>query len=312
MTWQDDLRHGGCGFLMGVADIVPGVSGGTMALIVGIYERLVAAISHVDSTFVSHILNRRIRAAVKYADLRFLVALGTGVLVGAGGLASVMKLLLSDHRTLTYAGFTGMILASSLIVSRRVAQWNAKRFCLMLVAAAAAWWLVNLTSLQNPPDSRLYLFFCGAIGVCATILPGISGAFILLLLSRYEPVVDAIRSFVHLDWSAELIVTLVVFSLGCLTGLLSFARILKRMLENHQDSTIAVMCGFMLGSLYRLWPFQRDLTPDVAEFKHKHLQPFLPESLTGEVWSVVFVAVLAATVVLSLDLFADRVGTSRK
>lgn len=293
---------------MGAADIVPGVSGGTMALIVGIYERLIAAISRIDREFIGHFLSRRFRAAFDHADLRFLIVLGFGILTGAGGLASVMKLLLSEHRGNTYAAFTGMILASSLIVSRRIPRWNAQRIGLLVLAACGAWWLVTLSALQNPPDSLLYLFFCGTIGICAMILPGISGAFILLLLSRYETVLDAIRSFVHLDLSLDVLTTLVVFSAGCLSGLLIFSRVLRRLLANHHDSTIAVLCGFMLGSLYRLWPFQRDLAPEVEDFKHKTLEHFLPADLTSEVWSATLIAVVAAALVLTLDVVASRVA----
>jgi putative membrane protein len=312
LTWRDDVRYCASGFLMGAADIVPGVSGGTMALIVGIYERLIAAISRIDRDCVGHLLARRFWAAFHHADLRFLIVLGCGILLGAGGLASMMKLLLNDHRSHTYAAFTGMILASSLIVSRRVSKWTAQRIALMLVAACGAWWLVTLSALQNPPDSLFYLFFCGMIGICAMILPGISGAFILLLLSRYEIVLNAIRSFVHLDWSVGVFTTLVVFSIGCLTGLLTFSRVLRRLLANHHDSTIAVLCGFMLGSLYRLWPFQRDLTPDIEDFKHKTLEHFLPNGLTSEVWAATFIAVIAAALVLTLDVVAGRAARLRQ
>ena len=227
-------------------------------------------------------------------------------MVGAGGLASVVRVLLTDYRTLTYAAFTGMILASSLIVSRQVTRWTMQRWGLLLAAAVSACYLVTLPALQNPPDSKLYLFACGMIGISAMILPGISGAFILLLLSRYETVVTAIKSFVHLEITVDLLVTLIVFALGCLTGLLAFSRVLRRLLDRHHDSTIAVLCGFMLGSLYRLWPFQRDLTPEVEDFKHKAFEYFLPDGLTGDVWAAVFIAFLAGTFVLSLDVVARR------
>lgn len=307
MTLRDDLKHCGCGFLMGATDVVPGISGGTMALIVGIYERLVSAISHIDRTFLQHVLARRFRRAAQHADLRFLVVLGCGILLGAGGLASVIKVLLTDHRTLTYAAFTGMILASSLLVARQVQLWSMKRAGLLLLAATGAWWLITLPSLQNPPDSMVYLFFCGMIGISAMILPGISGAFILLLLSRYETVLNAIRSFVHLELSAAVLTTLVVFSLGCLTGLLAFSRILKQLLRTHHDATIAVLCGLMLGSLYRLWPFQQDLTPNVMELKHKLFEHVWPSS-TGEIWPAAFTAVVAGGLVLTLDAVGRRIG----
>lgn len=312
LTLRDDVRHGAFGFLMGAADIVPGVSGGTMALIVGIYARLVTAISHIDRTFIQHLLARRFAAAIQHADLRFLVCLGIGVVVGAGGLASVMKVLLADYRTVTYAAFAGMILASTLLVARQISAWTAKRVVVLLLAALFAWWLVTLSALQNPPDSKVYLFVCGMVGICAMILPGISGAFILLLMSRYETVLNAIRSFVHLEITLDVLLTLVVFATGCLTGLLAFSRVLRRMLTNHHDATISVMCGFMLGSVYRLWPFQRDLTPEIEDLKHKTFEHFLPSELNGEVWTAVVAAVVAGIVVLSLDAAARQVGANRQ
>jgi putative membrane protein len=308
MTFRQDVKHCGCGFLMGAADVVPGVSGGTMALIVGIYQRLVTAISHLDSTFLQHVAGRRFREAAQHADLRFLMGLGFGVLLGAGGLASVMKMLLTHHLNLTYAGFTGMILASSLLVARQVKSWSTQRVGLLLLAIIGAWWLVTLPVLQNPPNSLAYLFFGGMIGICAMILPGISGAFILLLLSRYETVLSAIRSFVHLEFTTEVLTTLVVFALGCLTGLLGFSRVLRKLLARHHDSTISVLCGFMLGSLYRLWPFQRDLTPEL-EFKHKTFEYFVPSSLSADVWAAMLTAVAAAAAVLCLDVVAGRFGS---
>ena len=304
-AWTDDLKHAACGFLMGTADVVPGVSGGTVALIVGIYERLIAAVSRVDATFVRFLKSRQWAAAFRHADGRFLAAVGAGIVTGAGGLASVIKWLLSEHRSLTFAAFSGMILASSLIVSRRVASWTAGRIGLLLLAAATAWWIATLPALRNPPDSQAYLFFCGMLGISAMILPGISGAFILLLLNRYETVLTAIRSFVHLDITADVIITLAVFAAGCLSGLLMFSRFLERLLERRHDATVAVLCGFMLGSLYRLWPFQQDLTPEITDLQEKQFQHVLPDALTGDVWAGMLTTAAAAVAVLLLDRAAQ-------
>ncbi len=312
LTLSDDVRHGAFGFLMGAADIVPGVSGGTMALIVGIYARLITAISRIDRRFLQLVFSGQIAAAIRHADLRFLITLGCGIVLGAGGLASVMKILLTDHRTLTFAAFAGMILASSLLVARRIGAWSPLRVITLIAAAGFAWWLVTLPALQNPPDSKLYLFVCGMIGICAMILPGISGAFILLLMSRYETIVSAIRSFVHLELTADVLLTLIVFALGCATGLLTFSRVLKKLLVTHHDATIAAMCGFMLGSVYRLWPFQRDLTPDVEDLKHKVFEHFIPTEVNGVVWSAVAAAVVAGILVLSLDAAARQIADNRQ
>ncbi len=297
---------------MGAADIVPGVSGGTVALIVGIYERLVRAISHFDRQFLQHLADGQVRKAARHTDLRFLVALGCGVLLGAGGLATVIEVLLTDKRTLTYAAFTGMILASSLLVAAQVNSWPVQRLGLLILATVLAWWLTTLSVVQNPPDSLVYLFFCGMVGICAMILPGISGAFILLLLSRYETILTNIRSFVHMELNAQVLTTLVVFSVGCGTGLLVFSRLLQKLLALHRDPTIAVLCGLMLGSLYRLWPFQRDLTPTVADLKHKTFEHFMPSVFSSEVWLVIFASVLACALVLTLDAVARRLRVHQR
>ena len=305
LSLRDNVKHCGCGFLMGAADIVPGVSGGTMALIVGVYERLVTAISHFDGRFLQLLASRDVREAARHIDLQFLAGLGCGVLLGAGSLATVIEVLLTDQRTLTYAAFTGMILASSLLVAGQVKSWSLQRIGRLLLAAIAACWLMTLPFVQNPPDSLVYLFFCGMVGICAMILPGISGAFILLMLSRYKTVLEAIRSFVHMEINTGVLVTLVVFALGCGTGLLAFSRVLRKLLTAHRESTIAVLCGLMLGSLYRLWPFQRDLTPD-KDLKHKAFEHFMPTSFSAEVWSAAFAAILAGALVLSLDAVARK------
>jgi len=301
-----DLKHCSCGFLMGTADIVPGVSGGTMALIVGVYERLITAISRTDIRFVRHLMAGQFRDAAERIDLRFLSALGCGILVGAGGLASVMKSLLTDHRTMTYAAFSGMILASSLLVARRVRVWNQMQVGLMLLAGVFACWLVTRPALQNPPDSHWYLFLCGVIGITAMILPGISGAFILLLLSRYDTMLTAIHSVVHGEITGDVLGTIAIFAAGCACGLVSFSRVLRRLLSGWHDSTIAVLCGFMLGSLYRIWPFQKDLTPDVEDVKHKIFEHFLPQGFSGEVWAAVILGVMSGGIVLALDGLVGR------
>lgn len=295
-----DIRTIGCGFLMGAADVVPGVSGGTVALILGIYERLINAISNCNRTFVSLLLSRRWTAAAHHLDLRFVLALGIGIATGIGGLATLMKYLLTEHRSLTFAAFSGMILASSWIVARRIRSFGPHHLGLILLGALIALRLVSLTALQNPPDSLWYLFFCGMIGITAMILPGISGAFILLLLGRYDYILACIRSTVHGDITLPTLMSLTVFAVGCITGLLSFSRILHWLLAEYEDATMAVLCGFMLGSLYKLWPFQRETSISATDLKHRTYANYLPESLS-DAYLVILVFVVSSALVLALD-----------
>lgn len=300
-----DFRIGGCGFLMGAADIVPGVSGGTMALILGIYERLVTAISHCNSTFIKLLLSRQWKAAADHIDLRFVVALGCGIVCGIGGLASLMNYLLTQHMSLTFAVFTGMILASSVLVAKRVTQWDIQHIGTLLLGIIIALRLVTLTALQNPPDSLWYMFFCGMIGITAMILPGISGAFILLLLSRYHYITESIKGILHGEISVAVILSLTVFAFGCLTGLLSFSRVLRWLLKHHHNSTMAMLCGFMIGSLHRLWPFQREIG-FAEKFKLKVFEHFMPEGFDSNVGTVLVLTAIGFAVVLGLEAVANR------
>ena len=314
-SYSRDLRIAGCGFAMGAADIVPGVSGGTVALILGVYERLIEAITRCDSTFLKLLCGRQWRAAAEYIDLRFVVALGFGIATGIGGLASLMNYLLTNQLSLTFATFTGMIIASSLIVARRIPKWNVQHVGLLLLGAIVALRLVTLSALQNPPDTLWYLFLCGMVGITAMILPGISGAFILLLLNRYHYITDSIKGLVHGDINFAVIGALFVFGLGCLTGLLSFSRVLRWLLSRYHDGTMAVLCGFMVGSLYRLWPFQRDITPDIEKFKHKTFENFLPDAVSSHVALAILLCVCGILVVLVLDVIgrqAERTRTTDK
>lgn len=300
------LRTAGCGFLMGAADIVPGVSGGTVALILGVYQRLINAISQCNSTFVKMLLGRKWKAAAKHIDLKFVVSLGAGIACGIVGLASLMNFLLTNHMSLTFASFSGMILASSLLVGRQILAWKVQHVGVLILGIIVALRLVTLPALQNPPDTLWYMFICGMIGITAMILPGISGAFILLLLSRYHFITESIKGVLHGELSVQILMSLAVFAVGCLTGLLSFSRVLKWLLSKHHDATMAVLCGFMLGSLYKLWPFQLDTTPEVVKFKHKIFQHYVPDGFSNHVLAAIGLCAAGIAVVLVLDTFSGR------
>lgn len=292
------------GFLMGAADVVPGVSGGTVALILGVYERLVKAISQCNSTFVRLILKREWKQAADHIDLKFVASLGCGIAIGVGGLASLMNYLLNHHMTMTFAAFTGMILASSLLVWKRIASPGIQHSGLLMMGILIALRLVTLPMFQNPPDAKWYLFACGMVGITAMILPGISGAFILLLLGRYEMITHGLKTTLKGNLEADTLLGLAVFSMGCLVGLLSFSRVLRWLLSRQHDTTMAVLCGFMLGSLYKLWPFQKDITPatvEVTKFRQKEFQHFVPNEINQQLITVVALAGIGLALVLILD-----------
>jgi len=301
-----DLTHLGRGVLMGATDIIPGVSGGTIALIVGIYVRLVTAVSHFDFTFIDHLGCRRWKAAIEHIDLRFLMALGLGILIGIVTFASLINHLLTTTttRSFTLAAFFGAIAASCWLVTKWIqpksTAKNVTCWMFAVVAAVLAFLLTSIPTTSVDP-SLGYIFFCGLLAICAMILPGISGAFILLVLGVYVYLTDYIKGLPRGEISSDAIVTVAVFGAGCAIGLLSFSKILRWMLVHYQSETMSVMCGFMIGALNKIWPFQTDLTPSIIELKHKQYENFLPRAIDGQVISCIAIALMAMGIVLTLD-----------
>jgi putative membrane protein len=238
--------------------------------------------------------------------LKFVVPLGLGIATGLGGLASLMAYLLKNQLSLTFATFSGMILASSLLVARRIPKWNLQHVGILIAGIVIALRIVTLPALQKPPDTLWYMFLCGTIGITAMILPGISGAFILLLLGRYHDIMDSIKGIVHGEISVTVILSLSVFAAGCLTGLLGFSRVLRWLLDKYHDSTMALLCGFMIGSLHKLWPFQRDMTPQEPKFKYKEFEHFFPSELSAQVVMAAVLCLVGIGVVLLLDTVAVK------
>jgi putative membrane protein len=303
---KSDFRTAFCGLMMGAADIVPGVSGGTVALVLGIYNRLVSAISHFDQQALGMLAAKRWTAAAEYVDLRFILALGCGIATGIGSLSFLMKKLLDDHLQPTYAVFFGLILGSGVLVARGVARWNPASIAALVSGVSVAWFVVGLDALQTPPDTLWYLFFCGTIGICAMILPGLSGAFILLILGRYSHVTGLIRSILKGDWSVQAFLEVSVFCCGCLFGLLAFSRVLRWLLAHHATVTMATLCGLMLGSLRKLWPFKNELTPPGTEFKLKQFENIAPDFSCSSTITSIGLTVIAMVAVLSLEAISRK------
>jgi putative membrane protein len=306
----DDAKNVGRGLLMGAADIVPGVSGGTVALILGIYERLVAAISHVDLELVGHLRAGRIQGAIDHADLRFLAALLVGIGTGIVSLASLMHHLLEHEMAATFGLFFGLILASSWLVARLIERWTVLEVVAAVLGGVFAFWLTGLVPVVTNPTYP-YLFVSGMIAICAMILPGISGAFVLLILGMYYHVTGVLKALASGVVSADNLATVVVFAAGCLTGLLAFSRLLRFLLERQHSVTMAVLCGFMFGSLRKIWPFKVEIDPAVAkDFKERVFENVWPwQSADG-----IFLPALMIVAGVALVLFLERVagvGASR-
>jgi putative membrane protein len=266
------------GLAMGAADIVPGVSGGTIAFITGIYDRLLAAINSVKFSVLKTLKTDGIAAAWKSIDATFLVVLLGGMLTSIILLSKPIKYALEHHPVLLWSFFFGLVLASIWLVGKQVKQYNAGTITLFLLGSALAFWITTLETLQGS-DNLMYIFFAGAIAICAMILPGISGAFILLVLGVYQIVIGAIH-----DRDLKLIA---IFGIGCIIGLLTFSRVLKWLLNNTRPQTLAVLSGFLLGSLNKIWPWKNNIG-DTPIYIHSDgreewlMQPVLPANFEGD------------------------------
>jgi putative membrane protein len=235
------------GVAMGAADVVPGVSGGTIAFVTGIYEELLHAIKSVDGRALRMLLTGHFRAFWQKINGNFLFVLVAGIAVSIFSLARLMTWLLVHHPIPVWSFFFGLIVASAWLVARDVSRWNASAIAGGLVGAVAAY-LITAVSPASTPDTRWFILLSGAIAICAMILPGISGSFILLLLGKYQFLMTAV---------GELnIGVILLFVTGAVAGIISFSHLLSWLLKHFRNVTIAVLTGFMVGSLNKIWPWK--------------------------------------------------------
>lgn len=277
------------GLTMGAADVVPGVSGGTMAFIMGVYEELVDALKSFNWRLLLLLVRLRFRDAVAAVPWRFLVVLGAGIAAAILALAGPIGWLLDHHPVPLFAFFLGLVLASIVTVGARL-HWSVTAVLCLLSGAVVAWWLVGLVPVVMPHDA-VTLFLSGASAVTAMILPGISGSFILLILGQYEFVIDAVRDR---DFLAIL-----PLATGAVCGILPFVRILSWLLRGHHRITIALLIGFMVGSLRRIWPFKAAMPVDADPSVLREVN-VLP-ALDGTFWIALALCILGFLLVLALS-----------
>ncbi len=244
---------------MGVAETIPGVSGGTIAFITGIYERLLKSIRSFGPEAITAWKEGGFSAVWQAVDGNFLLRLFggmvLGILVGVFGMAY----LLENFPLQVWGFFFGLIAASAIYIGKQVKQWSIPAILAMLIAIVIAYWVTIATPAQGS-ESLLYVFVCGLIAISALMLPGLSGSFMLLLLGMYQFVLhDTLKEGVLEQQDLGAVVTLGVFGLGCLVGVLTFARVLSWLFDNYRDLTLAGLTGFMIGSLNKVWPWQEVL-----------------------------------------------------
>ena len=245
------------GICMGASDIVPGVSGGTMAFILGIYEELIDSIRTIGrSNFLQAVLKFRIKEIFQILNWEFLLSIAVGIFIAIITLSSALESLLINQPVYLWSFFFGLVLASVLVVSKRIKQWQPTLFVVLLVGAAAAYLLVGLVPVQTP-DAWWFLVLSGAIASCALILPGVSGAFLLVLLGKYQYVLGSVNDLRGGDLNAA--VPLIFVGIGAAIGLVTFAQFLSWLFKRYHDLTVALLIGLMVGSLRKIWPWKMDL-----------------------------------------------------
>lgn len=298
------------GMAMGAVDVVPGFSGGTMALITGIYDRLLAALAATPQA-LGLFVRGRIGQAWQACDASFLLVLLLGIATSIFSLAKGISYLMEHHPIPLWSFFFGLVMVSVWLVGREVSLWRWDRLLGLVAGTAFAIWITLAAPLQLTADP-VTLFFSGALAICAMILPGISGSFILVLLGLYPAVLGALKSF-------DLPV-LAVFALGCLLGLMSFSRLLSWLLERVRDLTLAFLAGIILGSLGKVWPWKQTLTWQTNSRGESY--PLLQENLLPERYAALSgqdpqvllalsLAVLAIVLVLGIEWLGRRTAPVR-
>ncbi|RLB60750.1 MAG: DUF368 domain-containing protein [Deltaproteobacteria bacterium] len=288
------------GFCMGTADVVPGVSGGTMAVALGIYYQLLAAITSANSEALTSLVRLKLRRVMSLIHWRFLTCLVLGVGLGVAVMVKIVKLpsmvlASSPNRPLVYAVFFGMVLGSAIMLGRHVEKWNAVRVVACVAGALVGFAIVNLVPVATP-EHPAFIFLCGSVAICAMLLPGISGSFILLILGKYAYILGAVGK---LD-----LMVLVPFGVGCVVGILLFSRLLKWLLSRWQHTVLAVLIGLLIGSLWRIWPYQ-NITEIIVREKPRVIsaEPFLPTSVEPK---LVVGFVLGILFVVGIEWYAVR------
>ncbi len=239
------------GMGMGAADVVPGVSGGTIAFIVGIYDELIQSIKSINVTALRLFFTGHFSEGWKQVNGNFLLSIVVGIGISVFSLAKIITWLLTNHPVLVWAFFFGLVLASAWFVAKDVSRWTWKTV-LGFVAGTVSAYFITVATPAETPSNLLFVFLCGAIAICAMILPGISGSFILVLLGKYFYIMDAVKSL--------RLLVLGVFAAGACVGITTFSRLLSFALTHVRNLTLAVLSGFMLGSLNKVWPWKETLS----------------------------------------------------
>lgn len=291
------------GLAMGAADAVPGVSGGTIAFISGIYEELISTISNINPSLFKTFLTKGFKEFWKQLNGNFILALVSGIIISFISFMKLAKYLIENEPVLIWSFFFGLIIASIYFVGRQISTWNLQVFLGLAFGAVVAYYISTLPSMATN-ESSVFLFFAGSLAICAMILPGISGSFILVVLGAYKTLSDAIHDF---D-----IKKLVIFTTGAFIGLLSFSHLLKWLFKHYRNLTMAILTGFIFGSLNKVWPWKETLTWHTNSkgikipFVEKSILPF---SYQGD--NHLFAAIILMLLGFLTILILEKIGSKQ-
>lgn len=296
------------GCAMGAADVVPGVSGGTIAFITGIYEELINSIKSIDLQALKLLLTFKLAEFWKKINGTFLLSVVGGIAISIFSLAKLMTWLLVNHPIYIWSFFFGLIIISSVLVAKEIKKWDIFTIISLLAGAAAAY-AITVMSPASTPNTWWFIILSGAIAICAMILPGISGAFILLLLGKYTYILTAVS---NLD-----IGTILLFVVGAAAGIISFSHLLSWLLKNYHTLTVALLTGFMIGSLNKVWPWKHTLetyidTHGVEQvLVETNVSPGKFTEITGSdplVWQAIVMCIVGILLIGGIEYIGKKLG----
>ena len=313
--FKEDLYHFTVGFFMGCANVIPGVSGGTMLFIMGAFNKLIDTLKAIGSLDTLKLLCKGdFKAVFRKADWRFLLFLMLGTLFSFATLAKLVVYLLDKHPEPTRAFFFGLILASIITVNHQIKKWSIPAGISLVISGAAAFAIISLVPV-NTGDAWYTMILCGAISIVAMILPGLSGSFLLLILGQYDRVWNAVGNIARLKFTIDEISMVILLAIGCVLGLGAFVHLINYLMKNFENVTIAALIGFMIGSMPRIWPFQHaDLSSIVMQKGKPVATRFIcdaPPAFDGKTLFVFLCALAGLGLVLGIEYYAKRVSASQ-
>ena len=306
------------GLAMGAADVVPGVSGGTIAFISGIYQELIDSINNVNVSALKTLKKDGLKAAWEQVNGSFLLALLTGIGISILTFSKIITHLLETQPILVWSFFFGLIIASITLIWKEITSWKLVDILFLLIGITVSYY-ITIARPVSSPDSYWYLFLSGFIAIIAMILPGISGAFILLLMGSYETVIGTINTFreglttANSEILTQALLKLGVFAVGAIIGLKSFSKILHWMFEHHKNTTLTLLVGFMVGSLNKVWPWKEVLETRINS--HGEVVPYidksiLPQNFDGDpkIVMAIVLAILGFVLIFGMEKMASKLG----